>query len=90
MRGRNHSALQLTLTSAVWFAVLVGTTLAYIGSLDVAFATLGLDARLASVVILALGTLTASAVAWLVWTSLGRDEVAPVRQSLATAAPDPA
>jgi hypothetical protein len=70
MRGQILTASQFYLTGAVWFAILVGTTLGYVRFVDIAFATFGVDVRLAGVFVLAMGATSATAAAWIVWTVL--------------------
>jgi hypothetical protein len=90
MRGTILTASHFYLTSAVWFAVFVGATTGYTRFIDMALGALGVDALLTTVVLVAMGVTTASAAAWLVWTSVRRDHTAPVRMQRRSPALDPA
>ncbi len=69
MRGTILTASHFYLTGAIWFAVYVGATTGYVRFIDLALGALGVDALLQSVVLMAMGVTTASAAAWLAWTT---------------------
>jgi hypothetical protein len=78
MRGTILTASHFYLTGAIWFAVYVGATTGYVRFIDLALGALGVDALLQSVVLMAMGVTTATAAAWLAWTTVRRDYRAPV------------
>ena len=78
MRGTILTASHFYLTGAIWFAVYVGATTGYVRLIDLALGALGVDALLQSVVLMAMGVTTASAAAWLAWTTVRHDYRAPV------------
>jgi hypothetical protein len=90
MRGTILTASHFYVTSIVWFAVFVGATTAYTRFIDTVLGALGIDALLTTVVLLAMGLTTASAAAWLVWTTVRRDDRERVRTHRAAPALDPA
>ena len=83
MHGTVAAAARIYLVGIVWFAVLVGTAIAYIGLIDIAFAALGVDPVLASLFTLAVAATSASAVAWLLWSTLRPREERAVRVAMA-------
>ncbi len=69
------------LMAAVWFAVLVGTSLALMGIMDPVYSAAELSPITRAALNLALGLLTATTAAWLGWSWLARRVVVASRSS---------
>ena len=73
------------LTAAIWFAVLVGTSLALMGLMDPAYSAAGLSPIMRAAATLAMGLTAATTAAGLGWAWLARRSMGAARSGQPTA-----